>query len=437
MGTMSGLQLSYSDAPTLPLPEGWRWAALNEIVEFSSGGTPPKKDPQLWTGPVPWVSPKDLKRPFLADVSDHITTEAATRYSRVVPAGTLFVVVRGMILARDLPMALARRPMAFNQDLKALVPREGISPDYLLYAMMSRKDSMVREIGTSAHGTRRIGSASLEAMQVPVPPPGEQKAIAEVLSTMREAIETEERRAQALESLRSAALDRAFREGFGGEALRTTELGDLPSSWTTAPLGSLLRRCQYGLSIRGESSGETPILRMNCQQDGAVVLRDLQFVTLPPTELKAFTLDDEDLLFNRTNSIDLVGRTAIYRMQRAAVFASYLIRLQTDRTVLLPQFLNAYMNLSSTQQQLRDLATRGVGQSNISAGKLRTLPIPLPSLVEQEEIARLREILSARLHVSSRRQSELRVLFHSTLNELMTGNLRVTDRMNSPESDHE
>lgn len=437
MGTMSSLQLPNSDVATLPIPEGWRWAALNELVTFSSGGTPPKKDPQLWTGTVPWVSPKDLKRPFLTDVSDHITSEAATRYSRVVPAGTLFVVVRGMILARDLPMALARTPMAFNQDLKALVPGLGISPDYLLYAMMSRKDSMVREIGTSAHGTRRIGSASLEAMQVPVPPLAEQKGIARVLSAIREAIETEERRIELLESLRAAALDRAFREGFGGEGLRTTELGDLPSSWTTAPLGSLLRRCQYGLSIRGESSGATPILRMNCQQDGEVVLRDLQYVTLPPAELKAFTLDDEDLLFNRTNSIDLVGRTAIYRAQRAAVFASYLIRLQTDRTVLLPQFLNAYMSLSSTQQQLRDLATRGVGQSNISAGKLRTMLIPLPSLVDQEEIAQLRETLSARLQASSRRQGALRALFESTLNQLMTGQLRVTDRMNSPEIDHE
>lgn len=437
MGTMSGLQLPNSDAPTLPLPEGWRWAALNEAVAFISGGTPPKSNPQLWSGTVPWVSPKDLKRPFLTAVSDHITSEAATRYSKVVPAGTLFVVVRGMILARDLPMALARRPMAFNQDLKALVPRAGIYPDYLLYAMMSRKDSMVREIGTSAHGTRRIGSASLEAMQVPLPPLGEQKVIAGVLSTIREAIETEENRGKTLEALRSAALNRAFREGLRIEALRTTEGGDLPRSWTTAPLGSLLRRCQYGLSIRGEARGETPILRMNCQQDGEVVLRDLQFVTLSPDELKAFTLDDEDLLFNRTNSIDLVGRTTIYRMQRTAVFASYLIRLQTDRAVLLPQFLNAYMNLSSTQQQLRDLATRGVGQSNISAGKLRTLPVPLPSLAEQEEIARLRDTLTARLHLSLHRQGELRVLFESTLNHLMTGQLRVTDRMNAPESNHE
>lgn len=354
-----------------------------------------------------------------------------------MPAGTLFIVVRGMILARDLPIALARKSMAFNQDLKALLPRNGIDPDFLLYAMMSRKDSMVREIGTSAHGTRRIGSSSLEAMQIPLPPAREQKSIASVLLTLYSAIEVEERRLRTLAALRAAALDKAIRVGMKGETLKRTEVGDLPKSWAVAPLGSLLRRCQYGLSVRGESNGETPILRMNCQEDGSVVLRDLQFVTLSPAELAAFTLEDEDLLFNRTNSIELVGRTSIYRRQRDAVFASYLIRLQTDRTMLLPQFLNAFMNLPSTQQQLKAIATRGVGQSNISAGKLRNLLIPIPTVGEQEEIALLRETLSTRLSSASRRHRTLKMLFNSTLSQLMTGQLRPTDVTTSPEFTHE
>src|SRR5690349_17984486 len=135
------------------LPYDWEVARLADIAEMASGGTPSKRRPDYWQGSIPWASPKDLMRLRLNDTEDHISEEGLAEGSRLVPAGTIFMVVRGMILSKDLPVAMAMVPMAFNQDMKALKPNGRVDPDFLLYALVQHKDQLLPEIGTSAHGT--------------------------------------------------------------------------------------------------------------------------------------------------------------------------------------------------------------------------------------------------------------------------------------------
>lgn len=159
------------------------------------------------------------------------------------------------------------------------------------------------------------------------------------------------------------------------------------SPWPTAFLGDLVVQAKYGLSLRGSTTGETPILRMNCQDRGRVVFRDIQYVSIDAKTLANYRLEEGDLLFNRTNSYELVGRTALFSGQLAAVFASYLIRLKVDRRRVDPEFLNFYLNWAPIQRQLKQFASRGVSQSNISASKLRDLEVVVPSVAQQRAIA--------------------------------------------------
>lgn len=168
------------------IPESWAVTPLNLIADLFSGGTPSKSRPEWWKGSIPWVSTKDLKKPRLSDVTDHITAEAVQEGSRLVPANSLFVGIRGMILAKGIPVCLATVPMAFNQDVKAVVPRKGISPDFLLYAMNFFKSALTRHIGTSAHGTKRISGDAIATLGIPLPPAGEQKLIANTLTACDE-----------------------------------------------------------------------------------------------------------------------------------------------------------------------------------------------------------------------------------------------------------
>src|SRR5205085_6403377 len=96
-----------------PLPMSWSILRLNEMADSFSGGTPSKQRSEWWEGTIPWASPKDMKRPRLHDTQDHLTMEAIREGSRLVPAGTVFVVVRGMILAKDFPVAITEVPMSF------------------------------------------------------------------------------------------------------------------------------------------------------------------------------------------------------------------------------------------------------------------------------------------------------------------------------------
>ena len=155
--------------------------------------------------------------------------------------------------------------------------------------------------------------------------------------------------------------------------------------------------------------------------------RNLQFVDLDPGTLESFRVRPGDLLFNRTNSIDLVGRIAIVEDDRPAVFASYLVRLTVDERRCEPKFLNYFMNWPETQREIKKLASRAVGQANINASKLRTVQFWLPSLTEQREIVAILDAIDRKIDLHRKKRAVLEELFKALLHKLMTGEIRVTD----------
>ena len=171
-----------------PMPEQWELVRLAEVAQLYSGGTPSKQRPDFWAGAIPWASPKDLKQPRLSDVEDHISKAGLEDGSRLAPSGTVFIVVRGMILSRDVPVALTMVPMAFNQDMKAIVSGARLNSEYLLTASTAHKRALFPEISSAAHGTKRIGTSAIENFLLPLPPLREQRQIAAMLLTVDEKI---------------------------------------------------------------------------------------------------------------------------------------------------------------------------------------------------------------------------------------------------------
>ena len=133
--------------------------------------------------------------------------------------------------------------------------------------------------------------------------------------------------------------------------------------------------------------------------------------------------------FNRTNSLELVGRTAIFESEGEGdfFFASYLIRLRTDPERLRPHFLSHYLNANETRVCLKSIATRAVSQSNISATRLHGFVIPVPTASEQDQIIETIDCLDLELSLHRRKQAALASLFNTSLHELMTARLRVHD----------
>jgi type I restriction enzyme, S subunit len=104
-----------------------QYKSLADCVRSLSGGTPSKINNSFWLGDLPWVSSGEMGQSRITDTELHITQEAGENHSKIVPAGTVLVVVRGMSLAKEFRVSITQREMAFNQDLKALIAKENVN----------------------------------------------------------------------------------------------------------------------------------------------------------------------------------------------------------------------------------------------------------------------------------------------------------------------
>ena len=184
-----------------PVPESWEVVPLSAACTFQSGGTPSKKNPKFWEGNIPWVSPKDMKRPRLNDAADHISKEGLESGSKLAPADSVFVVVRGMILAKTVPVALAEVPMAINQDMKAIVPGSKLRSDFLLYALETFRNNLFKKVGRSGHGTATLMGHEVAAFKIPLPGLETQKELAFAIQNLERKIELHEEKRGQLQDL--------------------------------------------------------------------------------------------------------------------------------------------------------------------------------------------------------------------------------------------
>ena len=154
------------------LPNGWRLIPLKHLVFVKGGATPSKEREDFWVGDIPWVSPKDMKLDVIHDATDHVSEAAVANSAiQVIPEQAVLIVVRGMILARIVPVCRLGVPATINQDMKALLPREkAIRGDYLQRMLQGFGDILMSFIEEAAHGTKKLRSDALFGLKFPVPP---------------------------------------------------------------------------------------------------------------------------------------------------------------------------------------------------------------------------------------------------------------------------
>jgi len=231
-----------------------------------------------------------------------------------------------------------------------------------------------------AVGQQRVPEDFLASSLIPVPPSLDiqRRIVARI-----EALLAEVKEARALAAAIRRDTDRvmgaAVEEMFDNLEHRKVE---------HEPLGSLLRaKPQYGLSEKASDSPPgVPILRMGNIVGGEVRLNNLKFVELSPAKETKYLVGNGDILFNRTNSAELVGKSAVYEGSERVVFASYLIRLVADQQKARPRFLVTYINSLRGRTYIQSQLTRAIGQVNVNAQKLAAMLVPVPDLKEQDQV---------------------------------------------------
>jgi type I restriction enzyme S subunit len=207
----------FEKRPKSDLPSMWEYVALGNLGNWSSGGTPSKGEAAFWDcGTVSWVTPKDMKRSIIADSEDHITERALSDTNiRLLPAGSLLFVVRGMILAHSFPVAITSERVTINQDMRAISPHRELCGAYLLRALQAESLNVLHAVREATHGTRRLESETLKSWPIPLPPLAEQHEIVRRVETLFRLADAIEKRVAAAavraEKLTQATLAKAFR----------------------------------------------------------------------------------------------------------------------------------------------------------------------------------------------------------------------------------
>jgi type I restriction enzyme S subunit len=186
------------------LPNDWSVRPFGELTAWKSGGTPSKSNPEFWGGDFPWISAKSLKSFYLYDSEDRVTEAAVVDGARLADTDDILMLVRGMTLHNDVPIGIAMRPMTFNQDVKGLRGRAGVDTRFIAYWLVGNKWRLLAAVDQASHGTGRLRTEVIQEMEVPLPPPDEQRAIAGVLGALDDKIEQNRRTARTIERLARA-----------------------------------------------------------------------------------------------------------------------------------------------------------------------------------------------------------------------------------------
>lgn len=206
---------------------------------------------------------------------------------------------------------------------------------------------------------------------------------------------------------------------------KLTEVGVIPEDWEVLPLGRLILSVEYGSAAKSNTTGRVPVLRMGNLQGGKIDWNDLVY-TDNELEIKKYALVLGDVLFNRTNTIDLVGKTAIYKGERTAIFAGYLIRINTEKALLDSAYLNYVLNAEFSRKHSAKVLSVAVGQANINGQKLKSYPVPIPpTKAEQEAIAEALSDADALIESLEQLLAKKRKINQGAMQELLTGKKRL------------
>lgn len=179
----------FKDSPLGRISVEWDAIPFGSCGQWFSGGTPSKAIRRFWGGGVPWLCPKDMKQFELHESIDTITPEAVSGGARLMPSGTVFIVIRGMILAHTFPVGICTTDVAFNQDVKAILPKKGLEGRYLAYWLSYRSYEFLKLATSATHGTKRFDMDELQGVSIGVPLPEEQAKIVAIFDKQQEAID--------------------------------------------------------------------------------------------------------------------------------------------------------------------------------------------------------------------------------------------------------
>jgi type I restriction enzyme S subunit len=360
----------------------WDRALIGEVVRVIGGGTPTRTNPDYYGGDIPWVTPKDMKSWHIDKAQVNITQEGLEcSTARLAPANSVLIVVRSGVLKHTLPVGLNRRPVAINQDMKALICSDRIDPNYLARFIKERSGQILQWVRATTADNFPIDN--LKKLPIPLPPLDEQRRIAAVLDKV-DALRAKRREAIALLDDLTQSV---FLDMFGDPVSNDR-------NWPPVSVGEFVSHFESGKNFAAAESEDPEsqfrILKVSSVTSGNFLPKESKPVPAGYNPPESHIVRNGDLLFSRANTELLIGATALVE--------------NAPKNLLLPDKLWRFVWHSERKanplyvRQLfrqskfrREVSRRASGTSgsmkNISQQKVLSIPCGLPPLELQDQFA--------------------------------------------------
>lgn len=291
-----------------------------------------------------------------------------------------------------------------NQHIfKVVFDKLEINKYYFKYAVSSKIDHMVR----NAHGAtmKHIVKKDFDNTPIYYPPLQIQQQIVEELNCLTSIIEKQKKHLEELDNLAQAIFYDMFGDPIENE-----------KGWSIKKIKDISLSVNYGTSSPSTEDGKYKYLRMNnITAKGTIDLSSIKYINVPPEDLEKYVVRKGDILFNRTNSKELVGKTALYTFEEDMIIAGYIIRLRVIDSIALPIFLSSYLNTSCIKEYFRSIAKGAVNQSNINSKQLLSTSVFIPPLPLQQQFASKIEAIEKQKELIKKSIKETEDLFNSRI----------------------
>ena len=378
---------------------------LKDIFDLQMGKTPSRSNLEYCnTTDYKWISIADLTKTskYIFETKEYLS-KSAIKYSgiKVIPANTVVMSFK-LSIGKT---AITKEDMYSNEAIMAFKDKHVINiiPEYIFYLF---KYKNWEECSNKAVMGKTLNKATLSEIEVEICSIEKQRQIVNILDKIMSAVDGRKQELQLLDELIKAR----FVEMFGDPVKN-------PKGWEVVTIGDIVTEVRYGTSKPAVEGGKYPYLRMNnLTADGHLDLNDLKYIDIPDDEIEKCVVRKGDVLFNRTNSIELVGKTVVFDLQEDMIIAGYIIRVRLNKR-LLPEILSQYMNLEALKDILRSMAKGAVNQANINAQELRSIKVYIPDMELQKQFIEMKNQVDKSKVAVQKALDETQMLFDSLMQE--------------------
>lgn len=418
---------------------------LGEFVTLVSGNTPSKANAAYWGGGTPWVSAKDMADFWIEDAEDHLTNAGVAVASQLIPSGGVLLLTRGMTLHKRVPICRLAKPSTFNQDVKAVLPKAGLSPRFLPYLLVGNHDRLHERVDSAGHGTGRLNTDAILSLPVLVPSNSDQEGIADIGEAMDERLRLLCQTNATLESIAQAVFKSWFldfdpvrsraegREPDGMDAataalfpaeFEDSEQGLIPKGWSVRSLDSFATYLN-GLALQKyppESDEEyLPVIKIAQLRAGHTNGADKASARLKPE----YVVHDGDVLFSWSGSLEVElwcgGDGALNQ---------HLFKVTSSDV---PKWFY-YLATKHFLPSFREIAAhKATTMGHIQRGHLKEAKLAMPSAESLHTLSSLMSPLIERRVIGALHARELAAVRDALLPRLISGALRLTDTLGQAE----